>query len=1051
MQGKRHALSLLRISLVTIVAASVAVVADTLPDLVVTEICTVPSLVLPGEVVEIVAEIANHGTVATTAPFHCQLLVDGTEVARKPVHTGLAGSSTMGVSFSWRFSPGLHDVSVVADGGIPNILESNESNNSLVLSVDAGVTLEAVAPWLPDARSYTLMWRESFDAGGLSWWDPYKWQVEEQDGNRYLRGLGDDRNVGYGSEAWQDYAFCLKMRVESGLAIVGFRAGKGLGYGLHAQPGRRYSLQKETRPDQWVELAFSEEVCTSGGWTDVLVTANDALLSVFIDGELALSYDDREEPHLAGGVYVYLEGDCDVSLDNFVVASSSIAYSYCWTPCGGPLGGIGYDVIYRPDDPDMMFVTDAGAGIFKSFDAGETWVSKNAGILLTWGETLYTGTVPVFCAAIDSSNPDTMWIGTIGGTGIYKSADGGESWILLNNGVEEDPSLLGIRGFTIHPEDSNTVFMQAGVSTGLESRIGGSEKRRGVIYKTTDGGANWRRVWEGDSLARFTLINPQNSNIMYGSTGIFDYAAYNDFGVGVLKSEDGGESWHTANEGLGCLFVGYLAMHPDDPDVLLAATGNAEISGLGINGGVYLSRDGAGHWEEILAGGVLSVVAFAPSDPDVLYAASSYAVYRSGDGGATWTQMNKPNEKHYGPLGVFAGHPIGIAVHPENALEVYINNYGGGVFRSADGGRTWTDMSSGYTGAAVIDLEVDPRDEDILYANTGFCPFRSEDGGVHWEGIAFPPAHANAYRDIALNPADPDQLLLSGCEMQRAIFKSDDQGMSWEEVFFREEADQHVEAMAYAPSDPSVVYAGVHSEKRSILEERTTKRGLGMMKSTDGGETWRFANNGLEETSLNITCIAVRPDNPGIAYVGTLHDGVFKTMDGGANWLPASGGLRSGFVSSLAIDPLFPETVYAGLGDGVGIFVSTDGGEMWNSANQGLAVECPSYLARVGEVRPGISLDRRPSFLQYRSAPSWSIITSVVIDPTDNLVLYLSDYAVGVCVSKNGGPWTPINRGLTNTQIQDLAISADGGVLYAASAGHGVFRLDVPRQASETW
>jgi hypothetical protein len=103
------------------------------------------------------------------------------------------------------------------------------------------------------------------------------------------------------------------------------------------------------------------------------------------------------------------------------------------------------------------------------------------------------------------------------------------------------------------------------------------EKTKGKIYKTEDGGENWRCVWEGDNLARFVLFDPTNPNVLYASTGIFDREAYNDVGVGVLKSTDGGETWFPINNGIpdseGNRFVGFLEMHPTNPQVLFAASG----------------------------------------------------------------------------------------------------------------------------------------------------------------------------------------------------------------------------------------------------------------------------------------------------------------------------------------------------------------------------------------------------------------------------------------------------------------------------------------------
>ena len=91
-------------------------------------------------------------------------------------------------------------------------------------------------------------------------------------------------------------------------------------------------------------------------------------------------------------------------------------------------------------------------------------------------------------------------------------------------------------------------------------------------------------------------------------------------------------------------------------------------------------------------------------------------------------------------------------------------------------------------------------------------------------------------------------------------------------------------------------------------------------------------------------------------------------------------------VHSLAINPEKPNVIYAGLGEGMGIYRSTDGGEIWQEINNGLIVECPSYLQRVGQVKTGITLSKpkRVVVKDYYSM-SWSKITSIAIDPTNTI------------------------------------------------------------------
>ena len=195
-----------------------------------------------------------------------------------------------------------------------------------------------------------------------------------------------------------------------------------------------------------------------------------------------------------------------------------------------------------------------------------------------------------------------------------------------------------------------------------------------------------------------------------------------------------------------------------------------------------------------------------------------------------------------------------------------------------------------------------------------------------------------------------------------------------------------------------------------------------------------------------IIAVVGEPGNPNVYYCGAASGGVFKTTDGGETWKPVNNGLIASDVRSLAIDPKNPDTVYAGLGEGAGIFKTTNGGELWEGVNYGIQVECPSYLQRVGQVRPGVSLVKpaRLSGVDYYSLP-WTNIRSIVIDPTNTKTVYAADSYLGVYVSVDGGAsWTPINNGLSTRAVAALAISADGRVLYAATSGEGIFRLELP-------
>ena len=207
-------------------------------------------------------------------------------------------------------------------------------------------------------------------------------------------------------------------------------------------------------------------------------------------------------------------------------------------------------------------------------------------------------------------------------------------------------------------------------------------------------------------------------------------------------------------------------------------------------------------------------------------------------------------------------------------------------------------------------------------------------------------------------------------------------------------------------------------------------------------------NNGIPDGYRHIFDVAVHPSNPDIVYVAVRGRGIYKTVDGGQTWEERNNGLLSLNISTLAIDPNNPEVIYAGTIDGAGVFKSVNGGETWSPAMQGMELVCPSFLQPLGRGVEGFSLEQ-PDMLVFRNLSHfyalgwpWSTITDIVIDPTDSQVIYAADIMNGVYQSINGGlSWFRINEGLTMKAATSLAISSDGKVLYAGTEGRGVFRL----------
>jgi len=698
-----------------------------------------------------------------------------------------------------------------------------------------------------------------------------------------------------------------------------------------------------------------------------------------------------------------------------------------WQRLGGPIGGLGYDIRMRPDNPDVMFVTDAWAGVHRSTDGGRTWQPANEGIVGRQGES--GDAIPVFCLTIDPNNNDIVWAGLQELGQIYRSEDGGQTWRKRTSGIAEGQG-LSFRGISVEPGNSNVVYAAAEIGpwrwAGRQMKGLSFDLTQGVLYKSTDAGLNWRVIWRGDNLARYTWIDPANPQTLYLSTGIFDREAANSDpqsktpgGVGVLKSTDGGKTWNPVNDGLGNLYIGSLFMSPRDANVLLAGAGNnSYLEGSGI----YLTTDGGAHWRLVMdtAPHAVTSVEFSVLDPTLAYAGGQHVFAVSTDGGQTW-QRRERREGRWGPLGIAPGFPIDFQVDPRDPERLFANNYGGGNFLSEDGGRTWTSASQGYTGADIRSLVVDPKNPAAVFVNGRSGPFLSQDGGQSWRGInAEDLAVIVEGSQMAIDPSNPRHLIMTESNRD-LIYWSDDRAASWQEATndwgdLRETYGQFiggVEALAFAPSRPARVFAvfGNNGCKGYGMGCDSPQPTSTLAISDDGGRSWRrvptLPNDGMPGTS-----VVVHPADADRAWVAVPQAGVFQTTDAGATWAPAPQ-LASRGVVSLAIDST-GDRLFAGTLAG-GLYASLDGGATWRSSSAGMDPNEPIY--------------------------------TIVISPTEPDTVYAGSLRSGVFQSKDGGKtWKRFNEGLRMRSVHELAFSSDGQTLSAGTRGEGVYRLSTHDQ-----
>ncbi len=901
------------------------------------------------------------------------------------------------------------------------------------------------------AQEESLLYSQNFESGWPEEWEAEMgWEITETEWGSSLIGAGHNWSF-LNTGRWEDYRFRFDVKLDSNALVhANFRLSEGPNRYYIGISQKNIYLAKQTGPDQFFDLTDTQGI--GEGWHTIEIAGYGSEIFVYVDDREVLTFHDPE-PLRKGGVAFESIMDGPVWIDNVQIWGTEETSAtendetalgssdLTWVRLGGPPGGLGYDIRYNYNDPNTWYVTDANAGVHISTDNGSTWHQSNQGIDTVGGPA--GDGIPVFSLTVDPHDPKIIWIGTDLTGDIYKSIDGGLTWKKKSQGIlQEIEIVMSFRGFTVDPRTSDIVYAMGELQKSGNNVWGLNVG--GVIYKTVDGGEHWKLIWDGEipsSLARYMWINPEDPDVMYFSTGIFDRGAVGETdpdtdptpwgGLGVLKSTDSGLTWRALGyeNGLDFLYIGSLFMHPENPDILFAAAGHV-VPELALQQmmaekhsplGIYRTVDGGESWHQVLEpeGDLLvqtfSSVDICPGNSSVIYAGSDVAIYRSDDGGDSWVLMTGKSGT-WGPPGVRAGWPIDLQCDPRDPYRVFANNYSGGNFLSEDGGRTWVNASNGYSGAQIIGVAVDPFNASRIFAVGRSGAWYSTDAGANWSGIHNPgetkPLAGGEWGGVAFDPVNRDHVLL-GSEvflnwnaLENRWISTDHQG----------DYGPEISEIEFAPSDPSFVYA-VSANHNSMIHAYNYESGRGIILSKDGGYSWQSIT-GEQFDNAVLTDVSVDPFDPGVAYAAA-QTGLYKSSDYGENWAELVIESPGDPVRTVAVHLADPNRVYAGL-PGKGVFLSDDGGESWRQVFAGLEPN--------GDYR------------------------DIIFDPANPDIVYLSDIVSGIYQSTDRGEtWLKLINGLSNRAATSLSISSDGMHLYAGTAGGGVFRLDLNSIPPETY
>jgi photosystem II stability/assembly factor-like uncharacterized protein len=398
-----------------------------------------------------------------------------------------------------------------------------------------------------------------------------------------------------------------------------------------------------------------------------------------------------------------------------------------------------------------------------------------------------------------------------------------------------------------------------------------------------------------------------------------------------------------------------LAYDPHTPGRILLGTSAGEL---------FQSTDGGGSWERLAHLGkgndyVLDDIIFDPAKPELVYLGAWSVennggdIFRSTDGGRTWNTMPAMHGKSIRALGMAASNS-----------ELLVAGALDGIYRTRDGGQNWERISpEGHSELRNFEsIAVDPQNPQVIYAGTWHLPWKTDDGGEHWHNIKSGLIDDSDIFSIIIDPKQPSVVYTSACS---GIYKSENGGELYHKVQGMPFSARRTRVLKQDPVDGSIVYAG------------TTE---GLWKSVNAGASWAR----VTPANVIVNDVMIDPAQHQRVMLATDRGGILASDNGFQTFYTSNRGFSHRQVAALLTDRVNPEIIYTGVVNDKeygGVFVTRDGGNKWEQMSTGLAGRDVFTLAE---------------------APSGKLLAGT------NSGLFVAD-------PERGALWTPINS-IVNTE-----------------------------------